>query len=57
MALAWLIAFFAWLLAIELVIDQLMLDDDKQDKKRHTIELIALILIPIGIIGAICLPT
>lgn len=43
----------AWLLAVGLVIDQLILDsldtDNKQDKKRHTIELI--VLIAIGIIG------
>ena len=48
-----LIIFCVWLLAVGLVIDQLILDsldtDNKQDKKRHTIELI--VLIAIGIIG------
>lgn len=58
--LAGLIVFCAWLLAVGLVIIQLLLDrtnrlysDNKQDKKRHTIELI--ILIAIGIAGVIWL--
>ncbi len=46
-----LIIFCAWLLAAGLVIIKLMLDDNKQDKKRHTIELI--VLIAIGMIWLI----
>lgn len=52
-----LVILATWTLAVILTCDQLLFDDNKQDKKRHAIELIALILIPIGIIGAICLPT
>lgn len=44
-----LIILFAWAVAIILLFGRIMFDDNKQDKKRHTIELIALIVI--GIIG------
>lgn len=50
-----LIIFCVWLIAVGLVIDQLILDsldtDNKQEKKRHKIELI--VLIAIGVIWLI----
>lgn len=39
----------AWAAAVILLFGRLVFDDNKQDKKRHTIELI--VLIAIGIIG------
>lgn len=50
-----LIIFCVWLIAVGLVIDQLILDsldtDNKQEKKKHKIELI--VLIAIGVIWLI----
>lgn len=57
---AGLIVFIVWLIATLFVAEELALDiedrvfsDNKQDKKRHAIELI--VLIAIGIIGVIWL--
>ena len=44
-----MIIFAAWAIAVIFLFQDLMFDDNKQDKKRHTIELI--VLIAIGIIG------
>ena len=41
----------AWALAVILTSDQLLFDDNKRDKKRHTIELI--VLVAIGVIWLI----
>lgn len=48
-----LIIFFVWAVAVILLFGRLVFDDGEQDKKRHTIELIA--LIAIGIAGVIWL--
>lgn len=47
--IVFLVILAAWALATILLFQDLMFDDNKQDKKRHTIELI--VLIAIGIIG------
>lgn len=52
-----LIILFAWVLAMILIFDQLNFDDNKQDKKRHKIELIVFVLIAIGMAGVIWLIT
>lgn len=44
-----MIIFAAWAIVVIFLFQDLMFDDNKQDKKRHTIELI--VLIAIGIIG------